>query len=569
MCSLKYNSMEMVSKGKVIFIVMREFTAGKQKISLGSIGFFLDTKQRKARIVDLKSRLDVPVKRPNIKPISRREAGFLYGISSLQRRYEVVAREKLFASICGLEVHDVIRLKCNRMIAVGIVTSIGELFGTSGHHEFTKLFIEVELLEGEAGALNSQNRNVKIDAGDILTVSSCVRTYPHYQHLKLENKADGKEFNAVLEDMTEAVPPVQECETSQKMIGLMKGIQGHENSCYLDSTLFSLFCFSSVLDRILHSSEVYDEKVQQILRRDIVNPLRKHGFVRAENVMKLRKLLRCDTFITEEKDPEEFLSALLQEILSVEPLLKIRSNNKTQGCNGYQIILEKDEAVNVPTTQYLLEKSFLACDLKFHEIPSCLILQMPRFGKKFKMFPVILPSTELDITDLLYKVPRDCFICSSPAEYECSQCIKDPSLAPGPSKWFCRLCERQVHSHKERQEHKAQRIESTKGLHCNSTSRQKLQLFAVLCIKTSHYVSFVKYGPSKHSWVFFDSMAGRLGDEKGSNVPAIQPCPQLGHYLAMSEEQFAAMDFTRMDALSKRFFSDAYMCMYQDPNHGM
>ncbi|XP_030069130.1 ubiquitin carboxyl-terminal hydrolase CYLD [Microcaecilia unicolor] len=551
----------MASKGKAIFIVMREFTAGKQKISLGSLGFFLDTKQRRARIVDLKSRLDVPVKRTNIKAVSRREAGFLYGISSLQRRYEVVAREKLFMSICSLEVHDVIRLKCKGTIAVGIVASFWELCGTAGHHELTKLLIEVDLLEEEVGALNNQNRKVKIDAGDILVVSSCVRSYPHYQHHKL------KEINAVLEDVAEAVPPVQECETGQKMMGLMRGIQGNANSCYLDSTLFSLFSFSSVLDCILHSSEVYDEKVQQILRRDIVNPLRKHGFVRAENVMKLRKLLRCDTFITDEKDPEEFLSVLLQEILSIEPLLKIRSNNKTQKCNIYQIIMEKDEAVNVPTVQYLLEKSFLSCDLKFDEIPSCLMLQMPRFGKNFKMFPFIFPSMELDITDLLYKKPSECFICSGPAEYECGQCMKDPLLAPGPSKQFCHLCERQVHSHKERREHKAERIESTRGLHRSSISRKKLQLFAVLCIKTSHYVSFVRYGPNKRSWVFFDSMAGRLGDEKGSNVPAIQPCPQLGHYLAMSEEQFAALDLTQIDILSKRFFSDAYMCMYQNPDN--
>lgn len=35
------------------------------------------------------------------------------------------------------------------------------------------------------------------------------------------------------------------------------------------------------------------------------------------------------------------------------------------------------------------------------QVPSCLILQMPRFGKKFKMFDKIIPSLELDISDLL------------------------------------------------------------------------------------------------------------------------------------------------------------------------
>lgn len=43
--------------------------------------------------------------------------------------------------------------------------------------------------------------------------------------------------------------------------------------------------------------------------------------------------------------------------------------------------------------------SFLICP----QVPSCLMVQMPRFGNKYKMFSHIIPSTELDITDLLYK----------------------------------------------------------------------------------------------------------------------------------------------------------------------
>lgn len=35
------------------------------------------------------------------------------------------------------------------------------------------------------------------------------------------------------------------------------------------------------------------------------------------------------------------------------------------------------------------------------QAPSCLIIQMPRFGKEFKLYNKIFPSLELDITDLL------------------------------------------------------------------------------------------------------------------------------------------------------------------------
>lgn len=41
--------------------------------------------------------------------------------------------------------------------------------------------------------------------------------------------------------------------------------------------------------------------------------------------------------------------------------------------------------------------------------------------------------------------------------------------------------------------------------------RQRMELFAVLCIETSHYVAFVKYGSEDSAWLFFDSMADRDG----------------------------------------------------------
>lgn len=48
--------------------------------------------------------------------------------------------------------------------------------------------------------------------------------------------------------------------------------------------------------------------------------------------------------------------------------------------------------------------------------------------------------------------------------------------------------------------------------HC-TVPRLFLELSAVVCIETSHYVSFVKCGPgSEAPWCFFDSMADRKGD---------------------------------------------------------
>ena len=49
--------------------------------------------------------------------------------------------------------------------------------------------------------------------------------------------------------------------------------------------------------------------------------------------------------------------------------------------------------------QQLFEQSFLQSDIKLKEVPSCLIIQMPRFD--YKLYPRILPSLVLDVTHII------------------------------------------------------------------------------------------------------------------------------------------------------------------------
>ena len=93
-----------------------------------------------------------------------------------------------------------------------------------------------------------------------------------------------------------------------------------------------MFTFTSVFDSLLfrprepEDNEHYEE-VQKVLREEIVNPLRKNLFVRADRVLKLRQLLdklsSVKGLTTEEKDPEEFLNSLLAQILRADPFLKV------------------------------------------------------------------------------------------------------------------------------------------------------------------------------------------------------------------------------------------------------
>ena len=46
-----------------------------------------------------------------------------------------------------------------------------------------------------------------------------------------------------------------------------------------------------------------------------------------------------------------------------------------------------------------------------------------------------------------------------------------------------------------------------------------LELFAVMCIATSHYVSYVKCGNrDNETWIYFNSMADRVGKLAGTVV---------------------------------------------------
>ncbi|KAF3686861.1 Ubiquitin carboxyl-terminal hydrolase CYLD [Channa argus] len=378
----------------------------------------------------------------------------------------------------------------------------------------------------------------------------------------------------------ENTPPRTENDGLDVMVGKKKGIQGHYNSCYLDSTLFCLFSFSSVLDTVLlrpqsKTDVEYYRETQELLRTEIVNPLRIHGYVCATKVMKLRRILEkveaASGFTSEEKDPEEFLNILFHHILRVDPLLRLRSaGQKVQDCYFYQIFMDKKDKVGVPTIQQLLEWSFINSDLKFAEAPSCLIIQMPRFGKDFKMFNKIFPSLELDITDLLEDTPRECRICGGLALYECRDCYEDGDITAGKIKQFCEKCNTQVHLHPRRKAHRHGKLSVPKELQegtgrQGSFPRQKMELFAVLCIETSHYVAFVKYGSADSAWLFFDSMADRDGGQNGFNIPQVSPCPEVEAYLKMTPEELHALDPKSIQGQARRLLCDAYMCMYQSP----
>ena len=63
-------------------------------------------------------------------------------------------------------------------------------------------------------------------------------------------------------------------------IGEERGIEGHQNSSYLDSTVFGLFAVSDIFDSMFLQQQHDDpdgDEVKYLLWKGIVNPLRKYA----------------------------------------------------------------------------------------------------------------------------------------------------------------------------------------------------------------------------------------------------------------------------------------------------
>ncbi|XP_077439768.1 ubiquitin carboxyl-terminal hydrolase CYLD isoform X2 [Vanacampus margaritifer] len=471
---------------------------------------------------------------------------------------------------CDLGVNSLVEVSLGARTSYGIIRWIGTLPGRA------EMMAGLEL-EEDVGVSDGTFKNVSFfhcpPKRALFVKFSCCR--PDARFLSDGDKnvsPKHKDAERESHQKMDPVAPVSTDHVEQILVGRMKGIQGHCNSCYMDAALFSLFSCSSVLDSMLFkSTQPQDAPIQRTLLNDIVNPLRSDGFVEGQHIMKLRQQLEkhgyCHTFTTEEKDPEEFLTIIMHHILALDPLLKLSAAGKVQESFCYQIFLEQNHSLVLPTVQQLLEHSFHGARLKLAEVPSCLILQMPRFGKKFKMFDKIIPSMELDVTHLLSEGPRQCILCGNLAQEECSDCFEDLVFSQTGCKVFCQTCSLQVHSHPQRRSHHTTTLDIPQGFTAHGDARTRtrdiLELFAVLCIETSHYVSFIKYGPDSHDWIFFDSMADRQGGTDGFNIPEVRACPEVGVYLDMSPAELANHNPRDMKGVAKRLFCDAYMYLYQ------
>jgi hypothetical protein len=252
------------------------------------------------------------------------------------------------------------------------------------------------------------------------------------------------------------IPPPKEILTENKL-GYWRGIQGENNSCYLDCCLFAMFAFTSTFDEYLFvkKDDLNDPKCQknnmivERLRTDIVNDLRQSFFVYKHNVIQWRRML-LDEFgkndfngICSERDIEEFVSYLFP-ILKVNPL-KLTSKETTY---YLQLLISSQMIGKVLTTQEIMNWTLQSELVKLSEKSNYLILIVPRYSNKEKSYKAIIPSRKLIMTENFLSFPE-------PFELQ-------------------------------------------------------YDLFSVCCIGLSHYVT---YSVLCEKWYFFDSMADRINEE--------------------------------------------------------
>ncbi|VDM08063.1 unnamed protein product [Wuchereria bancrofti] len=388
------------------------------------------------------------------------------------------------------------------------------------------------------------------------------------------------------------VRPCLPVKNIDNLLGRMKGIQGFRNSCYLDTTLYAMFSQCSAFDSILESrceteADSVHTEVTDILKTEIVYPLRRFHFVRADHVLKLRRLLevllpKMKGLTTDEKDPEELLNALFNTVLRVEPFLVMRNttDGKTNPAYICPLITEdlwSEKQRRLISVQTLLERSLFASNIQFACEPKVLILQLPRYGQQ-KVFDKIFPPQEVDITHLIHEGKRPCVNCGKRADMMCPECFLTREVFIGEVT-YCGICYEQTHNGLD---HQPQQLSISNNSFSISSSlslsrrtqvpQKKLQLASVLCIETSHYVAFV-HALYTNKWVFFDSMADRVGLSDGYNVPQVKLCEKMSNWLSdagwcrvrdcVNREGHLPNDVEN-DSDLMRLLSDCYICFYTD-----
>ena len=98
-----------------------------------------------------------------------------------------------------------------------------------------------------------------------------------------------------------------------------------------------------------------------------------------------------------------------------------------------------------------------------------------------------------------------CNHCDSPASWECKECTKyfTSNMDHDTMTKYCSFCSQRRHKSLKYKGHNPVALPKRENM-------LELDLLSVICIETSHYVCFTR---ADDKWLFFDSMANRIGKQ--------------------------------------------------------
>ena len=196
----------------------------------------------------------------------------------------------------------------------------------------------------------------------------------------------------------------------------------------------------------------------------------------------------------------------------------------------------------------IFRKSLKEIGVKLATIPPFLILVAPRHGRAERSYPYIIPDRQITLDqNILQLVCVECQKTNGNPEqardfYFCQECYRQRS-PPMPTDsiviCYCDACLQKLHVSMPEQElidyHQPKPMKDI---------RYKLNLSAVLCIGTNHYVAFVKCRnqDQKDEWLFFDGTGDRMYK---NNKPSVSSVPNFNQWIdeaSKDENVFKSID---------------------------
>lgn len=376
------------------------------------------------------------------------------------------------------------------------------------------------------------------------------------------------------------MPPSVAADAVDSLCGREKGLQGHSNSCGLEAVIFALFAFSSCFDDELYTEPSYESlraTIKKLLVEQIVNPLRATNYVSADRISRYNELISliekpdiCTDGLESSseayEDPTDALKFILSDLLGINSLISTSS-----GHDEYVYrILEFDRTLVMEGMQHAVERVHLLSQYWIAEIPSHVLIIDVGERDYALSTGMIVPSPVINISDLLEGFPRQCKICGTHADLECSDCFAAESRSTQRDSTclgdvsFCRECFGKFHQRSDRKLHTPIRLQSSLCTDVSSNERVKMELFAVISLVGGHYVSFVVSGSAVNSpWLFYDGMARRVvSDKRGAFVPEVRRCLEVSKCL----EDFGVASygsFSALPELVQQMIRGLRLCFYR------